>query len=104
MIFCTQTLQRIQILGLLEENMILLPIRNSYLSLVSASLLLSEINIVVLPPSRMMGYLPINEPVNSFESGIFNRCRSCIILYSNVSFFILCLFYYGFKIFGIRAR
>jgi hypothetical protein len=45
----------------------------SYLSLVSASLLLSEMYMIVLPPSSITGYLLVSEPVNSFESGILNE-------------------------------
>jgi hypothetical protein len=74
------------------EDMSPLPIRISYRFRVSDSLLLSEMNIVVLPPSRMMGYFPISDPDKSFESGTFNRCRSIIILCSKVSFFMIRLF------------
>lgn len=88
----SQAFQCTYVLGLFKEVTSPLPNRASYLFLVSASLLLSSINIIVLPPSRTTGYLSLVEPDNSFESGTFNRCRSCIILYSNVSFFIADLF------------
>jgi len=39
-----------------------------------------------------MGYLSVSDPDNSFESGIFNRCRSIIIRCSKVSFFIIRVF------------
>jgi len=83
---------RIYDLGFLANKKSLLSFRNWYFSLVSDSLLISEINIVVLPPSRIMGYLPISDPVNSFELGIFNRLCSSIILYSKVVFFIFVFF------------
>ena len=46
----------------------------------------------------------MSDPVNSFEFGIFNRLFSCIIRYSNVSFFIIRLFTLNHKIYDIRTR
>ena len=103
-IYHHQTSQIIQVLGLLEENIILLSLRNSYFCLASDSLLKSEINIVVLPPSRIIGYLSFIDPINSFESRIFNRCRSSIILYSKVSFFIFACLIAEYKFNGMRPK
>ena len=74
--------------GFTEEWMAILALRNSYFWRVSDSLLLSEMKIIVLPPSRTTGYFPARDPVRSFESGILNRWLARFILFSSVSFFI----------------
>lgn len=91
-------------LGFLIKIQSLLSLCSLYLSLVSASLLKSAINIVVLPPSRIIGYKPTSEPDKSFESGTLCRLCSCIIRYSSVVFFIV-RFYISFsRIIGIFSR
>lgn len=77
------------VFGFLVKRLSLLSFLSWYLSLISFSLLKSEINNTVLPLSSTIGYLPTSDPVNSFAFGIFNRLCSIIILYSRVSFFIV---------------
>jgi hypothetical protein len=61
----------------------------SYRSLVSDSLLRSDIKITVFPPSRITGYKSEVFPVRCFELADLSLCFVCFRLFSNVSFFIV---------------
>lgn len=74
-------------------------LRNSYLYLVSASLLLSAINMIVLPPSRITGNLSIIDPLKSFDWGTLYRWFERFILFSNASFFMYMVFSVELKAF-----
>jgi hypothetical protein len=97
------SLPRIYELGFLPKRLNMLPLRSWYLFLVSDSLLLSEIKIIVLPPSRIIGYLPISDPVKRFESGILTRWFSSLFLYRRKAFFIF-HFFRKLNTFGISPR